>query len=335
MSDEFVTADDRLEWTATGESDLKSVSIGQEQRDEHTDHDTPQPLPPFDLGGSGGCAPCRPGVGDPGPAVALLELGGQILVSAVRRPRMRYMGKASIWKSKALGRFVSMLGAFPVHRGTADRESLRTCLDVIENGESLVMFPEGAVPPPLKVPEMDENFQTAVPGQYLIGEVAGKPLVKNAANLGRAVVEHMLGNGMRAGALGGVPGAVDVAIVGAGVPVMGHIGLTPQSVHRLGGYHPRGKDAREAEALLRQAHALEQAGCFAVVLECVPASLAARITGELAIPTIGIGAGDATDAQAIKAAVARLEKTSSDYVARRMDTSIRKAMAGHKVEDFK
>ena len=56
---------------------------------------------------------------------------------------MRYMGKASIWKSKALGRFVSMLGAFPVHRGTADRESLRTCLEVIENGEPLVMFPEG------------------------------------------------------------------------------------------------------------------------------------------------------------------------------------------------
>jgi 1-acyl-sn-glycerol-3-phosphate acyltransferase len=66
-----------------------------------------------------------------------------ILVSTVRRPRMRYMGKASIWKSKALGRFVSMLGAFPVHRGTADRESLRTCLEVIENGEPLVMFPEG------------------------------------------------------------------------------------------------------------------------------------------------------------------------------------------------
>jgi 1-acyl-sn-glycerol-3-phosphate acyltransferase len=66
-----------------------------------------------------------------------------ILVSTVRRPRMRYMGKASIWKSRALGHFVSMLGAFPVHRGTADRESLRTCMRVIENGEPLVMFPEG------------------------------------------------------------------------------------------------------------------------------------------------------------------------------------------------
>ena len=82
--------------------------------------------------------------------------------------------------------------------------------------EALVMFPEGATPPPLKIPEVDENFQTAVPGQYLIGEVAGKPLVKNAANLGRAVVEHMLATGLRGGALGRGEMAVDVAIVGSG-----------------------------------------------------------------------------------------------------------------------
>jgi 1-acyl-sn-glycerol-3-phosphate acyltransferase len=66
-----------------------------------------------------------------------------ILVSALTRTRMRYMGKASIWKWRLGGRFVSMLGAFPVHRGSADREALRTCLAVIENGEPLVMFPEG------------------------------------------------------------------------------------------------------------------------------------------------------------------------------------------------
>ena len=85
--------------------------------------------------------------------------------------------------------------------------------------EALVMFPEGATPPPLKVPEIDENFMTVVPGQYLIGEVAGKPLVKSAANLGRAVVEHMLLTGLRPGMLGnGPPGVthVDVAIVGSG-----------------------------------------------------------------------------------------------------------------------
>jgi 1-acyl-sn-glycerol-3-phosphate acyltransferase len=61
----------------------------------------------------------------------------------IRRP-MRYMGKDSIWKSKPLGRFVSMLGAFPVHRGTADRESLRACTEIIDGGSPLVMFPEGA-----------------------------------------------------------------------------------------------------------------------------------------------------------------------------------------------
>ena len=80
--------------------------------------------------------------------------------------------------------------------------------------EALVMFPEGGVPPPLKVPEIDENFQTAVPGQYLIGEVAGKPLVKSAANLGRAVVEHMTSSGLKASR--GTAGQVDVAIVGSG-----------------------------------------------------------------------------------------------------------------------
>src|SRR5215471_7134311 len=75
--------------------------------------------------------------------------------------------------------------------------------------EALVMFPEGATPPALKVPELDAYYQTAVKGQYLIGEVAGKPLVKNAANLGRAVVEHMLGaTNMRVGALGRAPNCV-------------------------------------------------------------------------------------------------------------------------------
>ncbi|MGE5184605.1 MAG: NAD(P)-binding domain-containing protein, partial [Acidobacteriota bacterium] len=82
--------------------------------------------------------------------------------------------------------------------------------------EALVMFPEGGMPPPLKVPEIDENFQTAIPGQYLIGEVAGKPLVKSAANLGRAVIEHMLQTGLHPGALGHSGTAVDVAIIGSG-----------------------------------------------------------------------------------------------------------------------
>ena len=79
---------------------------------------------------------------------------------------------------------------------------------------ALVMYREGTEPRPLTVPQLDEHFQTSVPGQYLIGEVAGKPLVKNAANLGRAVVEHIRRSGMRPGA--GGPGVVDVVIIGSG-----------------------------------------------------------------------------------------------------------------------
>jgi 3-methyl-2-oxobutanoate hydroxymethyltransferase len=88
------------------------------------------------------------------------------------------------------------------------------------------------------------------------------------------------------------------AIVGAGVPVMAHIGFTPQSEHGLGGYRVQGRDGAGDE-LLRDAVALEEAGAFAVVLEMVPAELAKRITGELAVPTIGIGAGLDCDAQVL------------------------------------
>jgi len=88
-------------------------------------------------------------------------------------------------------------------------------------------------------------------------------------------------------------------VVRAGVPVMGHIGLTPQSVHKMGGYVVQGKDSEKAHRLLRDAKALEEAGCFAIVLECIPAELARVITGQLAIPSIGIGAGSHCDGQVL------------------------------------
>ncbi|HEY7726379.1 MAG TPA: 3-methyl-2-oxobutanoate hydroxymethyltransferase [Anaeromyxobacteraceae bacterium] len=88
-------------------------------------------------------------------------------------------------------------------------------------------------------------------------------------------------------------------IVRAGIPVMGHVGLTPQSVHKLGGYVVQGRDEERARELLLDARALEEAGCYAVVLECIPAELARFITGRLRIPTIGIGAGPACDGQVL------------------------------------
>lgn len=89
------------------------------------------------------------------------------------------------------------------------------------------------------------------------------------------------------------------ACVAAGIPVMGHIGLTPQAVHQLGGYRIQGKDAETARQLLEEARRLEEAGVFALVLECVPDEVASRITDSLSIPTIGIGAGGNCDGQVL------------------------------------
>jgi 3-methyl-2-oxobutanoate hydroxymethyltransferase len=89
------------------------------------------------------------------------------------------------------------------------------------------------------------------------------------------------------------------AIVAMDIPVMAHIGLTPQSIHRMGGYRVQGKMEAQADQLLRDALAVEEAGAFAVVLEGIPQQLAQRITAELAIPTIGIGAGPHCDGQVL------------------------------------
>ncbi|MFM1652680.1 3-methyl-2-oxobutanoate hydroxymethyltransferase [Brevibacillus sp. B_LB10_24] len=87
--------------------------------------------------------------------------------------------------------------------------------------------------------------------------------------------------------------------VQAGIPVMGHIGLTPQSVHQLGGYKVQGKNIAAATKLLEDAKALEAAGAFAIVLECVPEEVAAKISESIGIPTIGIGAGAGCDGQVL------------------------------------
>ncbi|HEY1250590.1 MAG TPA: 3-methyl-2-oxobutanoate hydroxymethyltransferase [Thermoanaerobaculia bacterium] len=89
------------------------------------------------------------------------------------------------------------------------------------------------------------------------------------------------------------------AILRADIPVMGHVGLTPQSYHKLGGFKVQGREADSAREIVEDAKALAEAGCFAVVLECVPESLAAEITREIPIPTLGIGAGAACDGQVL------------------------------------
>src|SRR3989441_386868 len=129
---------------------------------------------------------------------------------------------------------------------------------------------------------------------FLTYQVSREDAIRNA---GRALAEP----GWRAVKLeGGRPVAETVrALVDVGIPVMGHLGLTPQSLHALGGARVQGRDEQAAARLKSDAQALEDAGAFAIVLELVPAPLASQITKALKIPTIGIGAGPACDGQVL------------------------------------
>lgn len=125
--------------------------------------------------------------------------------------------------------------------------------------------------------------------------------VRRGKNAATDVAGALMQAGATAVKLEGVTGHEDVIahLVETGIPVMGHLGLTPQSVHQLGGYRLQGRAPAEAEQLRRDAHTLEELGAFAFVLECVPAALAAAITAERAIPSIGIGAGGGTSGQVL------------------------------------
>jgi 3-methyl-2-oxobutanoate hydroxymethyltransferase len=133
--------------------------------------------------------------------------------------------------------------------------------------------------------------------------IADLPFLSCRKGIGPAMtaVGALVTSGAHAVKLEGVDGHEDVVrqVVGSGVPVMGHIGLTPQSIHQFGGFRVQGRSDADTAKLLRQAHALQDLGCFSIVLEAVPAELAARITSELETPTIGIGAGSGTDGQVL------------------------------------
>ncbi|MDX1434374.1 MAG: 3-methyl-2-oxobutanoate hydroxymethyltransferase [Gammaproteobacteria bacterium] len=129
---------------------------------------------------------------------------------------------------------------------------------------------------------------------FMSYQVSAEEAVRNA---GRLLQE----GGMDAVKLEGGRERADAvaAIVGAGIPVQGHIGLTPQSVHQLGGFRTQGKSVEAARRLIEDAAILERAGCFSLVIEAVPSQVAEIITSRLAIPTIGIGAGPACDGQVL------------------------------------
>jgi 3-methyl-2-oxobutanoate hydroxymethyltransferase len=145
-----------------------------------------------------------------------------------------------------------------------------------------------------------EAVRRGAPNQFIVADmpflsyrVSLEDTVRNAGRLMCAGANAVKVEGA-VGHLGWIKHLVD-----SGIPVMGHVGMTPQSVHTLGGFCVQGRSDGSSVAIMNDAFELEQAGCFALVLECVPSLLAAKITDTLNIPTIGIGAGAATDGQVL------------------------------------
>jgi 3-methyl-2-oxobutanoate hydroxymethyltransferase len=204
----------------------------------------------------------------------------------------------------------SMKGKTPIGMITAyDYPSARVAdaagADVILVGDSLAMVVLGH-PDTLQVTvdEMVHHTRAAARGAQRALVVGDMPYLSYHVSIEESV--RNAGRFVRAGAHavkieGGKPQRIRTveAILDAEIPVMGHIGLTPQSVNALGGFKLQGKAADDARRLVDEALALEQAGCFSIVLEMVPAELAAVITERLSIPTIGIGAGPHCDGQVL------------------------------------
>ncbi len=202
---------------------------------------------------------------------------------------------------KAEGRRISIVTAYDAWSA---RLVARSRVDAVLVGDSAAMVIHGhentlAATVPLMAVHTRAVARAAA-GKFVIADLPFLSFRKGVRAAMNAV-GALVASGAHAVKLEGVDGHEDVIrrIVGSGVPVMGHIGLTPQSVNQLGGFRVQGKTDDDAAALMRQARALEQLGCFAIVIECVPADLAGQITCELRVPTIGIGAGPHTDGQVL------------------------------------
>lgn len=202
---------------------------------------------------------------------------------------------------KQRGEKIAMLTAYDA---TMARLFDRAGLDALLVGDSLGMVVLGhGSTIPVTLDDMVHHTRAVSRGARRALVVSDLPFLTYQASVADAV--HSAAALMRAGASavkleGGRPVLDAVSrLAEIGVPVMGHLGLQPQSVHQAGGYMKRATDSREADVLLQDATALERAGAFAIVLESIPAELAGRVTDAVQIPTIGIGAGAACDGQVL------------------------------------
>ncbi len=207
-----------------------------------------------------------------------------------------------ILKKKAEGRKITMLTAYDYPTAQIVDEA---GIDIVLVGDSLGMVVQGIESTlPVTMDEMIYHTRMVVRAARTALVVGDMPFLSYQADRAEAVRNagrFLKEAGAEAVKLeGGVAVAETIrAIVAAGIPVMGHIGLTPQSVHALGGYKVQGRDEAAREKILADARAVQDSGAFSVVLEAVPSSLAQEIGKMLSIPTIGIGAGPHCDGQVL------------------------------------
>jgi 3-methyl-2-oxobutanoate hydroxymethyltransferase len=177
-------------------------------------------------------------------------------------------------------------------------------IDMILVGDSLAMVMHGYESTlPADMNMMTLHTRAVRKGAANTFIVSDMPFLSYRKGLAQAVeaAGELMRNGANAIKLEGLNGNQKIIehLVQSGIPVMGHLGLTPQSVNQFGGNKVQGKKEEQADKIAEDALKLEQLGCFSIVLECVPASLAEKITSRLKIPTIGIGAGNKTDGQVL------------------------------------
>ena len=180
----------------------------------------------------------------------------------------------------------------------------QTNIDCLLVGDSAAMTMHGhASTLPISIEWMAVHTQAVsrgAPDKFIVGDLPFLSFRKDVRS-NMDAVEALMKAGAHAIKLEGALGNISLVkhIVESGIPVMGHLGLTPQSLHMLGGFRVQAKDPKSQELLLNQALQLEDAGCFALVLECVPNGIAKKVSEQLHIPTIGIGAGLHVDGQVL------------------------------------
>ena len=217
-------------------------------------------------------------------------------------PQRKKVTTSFFRQKKERGEPISMLTAYDYPTALAEDQA---GIDAILVGDSLGMVVLGYQNTlPVTMEDMLHHSRAVARGAkyaLLIGDLPFMSYQVSAEEAVRNAGRFLQEGGMEAVKLEGGRERLEVvrAIVSAGIPVMGHLGLTPQSVNQLGGFRPQGKTASAAQRLLEDALLLEEAGCFSLVLESVPARLAELISKKLSIPTIGIGAGFGCDGQVL------------------------------------